>query len=94
MTSNNTEQGESGTEQQPEPLKEVGPYEDDDLPYMNFECPECGASFCEETVCPGCGWHDRERWDATMEHYSDCNQCQQTIRGEGLCEECAEEVAA
>lgn len=47
-------------------LVEVGPYEDPDLPYINYECPDCGFAICEWTQCPDCGWYDGETWDATL----------------------------
>lgn len=62
-------------------LDPVGPYEDDGLPYMNFECPGCGFPLCEWTDCPECGWYDEAVWDATMADYQDCRVCRQTTAG-------------
>ena len=71
-----------------ERLDEVGPYEDPDLPFMNFECPECGFGLCEWTDCSECGWYDEDRWTATMQNYSECRVCEQTIGGGSLCDDC------
>jgi len=69
-------------------LDEVGPYENDEYPFMNFECPNCGFSICEWTVCPNCRWYDEAIWEATMEKYTECRECGQTIGGGSLCDDC------
>lgn len=69
-------------------LEEVGQYEDDSLPYMNFECPSCEFTLCEWTQCPECGWYDGRAWEATMANYDDCEECGQTIGGGYLCDDC------
>lgn len=69
-------------------LDEVGPYEDDELKEMNFECPVCQLAIAEWTKCPGCHWYDGDVWEATMQHYSKCRECNQTIGGGSLCDGC------
>lgn len=77
------------------PLDEVGPYDDPDYTAMNFECPECSAPICEWTQCHSCGWYDEARWERTMERYSECDDCGQTIPGGGsyLCDRCDAAIA-
>lgn len=74
-------------------LTEAGPYEDPGLPYMNFECPDCGFSLCEWTVCPDCGWYDEDVWKETMEEYVECAACAQTIPESDvhLCDDCRDD---
>lgn len=71
-------------------LDEIGPYDSPDYDSMNFACPECGAAICEWTTCHNCGWYDSSQWERTMEHYSECNNCGQTIPGDEnyLCNNC------
>jgi DNA-directed RNA polymerase subunit RPC12/RpoP len=74
-------------------LEEVGPYKDDNYPYMNFECPQCGFSICEWTDCPECSWYDEDLWTATMAAYIDCMECGQTVPESAvyLCADCRDE---
>lgn len=74
-------------------LDEVGPYEDPEYPFINFECPSCGFSLCEWTDCPECGWYDEDSWVATMAWYVDCAECEQTIQTAEvhLCDDCHED---
>jgi ribosomal protein L32 len=72
----------------PQRLDEVSPYEDPEYPYMNFECPDCGFPLCEWTDCPNCGWYDGAVWEVTMDGYTDCRECGQTIGARNLCDAC------
>jgi hypothetical protein len=69
-------------------LDEVAADLDSRLSFLVFECPDCAGAIPEYGACSACGWCNEQAWQQTMNEYSSCKSCGQTIGSGYLCDGC------